>query len=508
MNNSIVKIKILDEVYVLIVGLQPNHIEWFVNKYSIFAENYFFNPLYKLGRWSGKIKFFGKDGKTYLYLLNQLLPDIKNLGYTLQLEDLRQTEAYYPEPITTDIFSHISHLDTNNPIKLRDYQVDAVNAVLQDGNGIILASTSAGKTFITAAICTVYGNLGLKTLTIVPNRDLIRQTKADYDNFLLDTGEYSGKHKTLNHQHIVSTWQALKNNPLLITTFQVVIVDECHGAKGPTLSKILTEHAGSIPHRFGVTGTLPKDPCDLMAVHLALGQVKYTILAHTLMNEGVLSTIQIDILQLEEDLTKEYDTWCKEECISIGRKPTYKEFKDGYFGDFDSERSYIRRKENRIEWIADLLLTKLDKSGNVLCLVDNIPFGRRIAALIPNSIFINGKDVRDPIKRQKVYDLFKTRDDLIVIATVNIAGTGLSINRIFNLITIDIGKSFIRVIQAIGRGLRKADDKSHVSYTDICSDLKYGKKHVTERIKFYKEARYPYKKYKVEYNKEQIKEIK
>ena len=95
--------------------------------------------------------------------------------------------------------------------------------------------------------------------------------------------------------------------------------------------------------------------------------------------------------------------------------------------------------------------------------------------------------------------MFKERDDLVVIATVHIAGTGLSINRIFNLLLVDIGKSFIRVIQAIGRGLRTASDKDSVWIGDISSDLKYGKRHMKVRTNYYEEAQYPYKKHKIDY---------
>jgi superfamily II DNA or RNA helicase len=111
---------------------------------------------------------------------------------------------------------------------------------------------------------------------------------------------------------------------------------------------------------------------------------------------------------------------------------------------------------------------------------------------MPGSVFLYGKDKTK--ERRKIYDLFKTHDNLIVIATVKIAGTGLDIKRIFNLMFIDGGKSFIRIIQAIGRGLRKAPDKESVDVTDICSDLKYGRRHLRDRIKFYNEAKYPHKK--------------
>lgn len=87
--------------------------------------------------------------------------------------------------------------------------------------------------------------------------------------------------------------------------------------------------------------------------------------------------------------------------------------------------------------------------------------------------------------------MFEENDDLIVIASVGIASTGISIDRIFNMMLVDAGKSFIRSIQSIGRGLRLADDKQSVHVVDVHSKLKWSKKHWKEREKYYKEAGYP-----------------
>ncbi len=495
-----VKIKIISEVRVKLIGLHGDHLNQLYDRYGIFTASYFHNPKYKLGQWDGKIRFFNKSGETYLYLIEEILPYLINVGYKVEIVDVRETAAFQPDYIDDHIFAHILHPDSGKPIILRDYQINGVNSLIESGYGVCVAGTGAGKTFMCAALVTAYNDLVSKSITIVPDQTLIRQTKRDYINCELDTGEYSGNEKSLHHKHIVSTWQALQHNPDIIHQFDMVIVDECHGLRGNVLQKMITDQAGKIPYRFGFTGTIPKDPIEKMAVHLSVGPERFRIEAHELINKGVLSTIQIDILQLEEDLKTEYDTWCQEECI--GKPPTYAAFKDEYFSDFSAEKSYIQRKGVRAEWIANFIETKRSQpKGNVLCLVDNIPFGRKLANMIPGAIFVNGQDVKDAKKRQAIYDLYATNDNLVVIATVHIAGTGLSINRIFHLITIDIGKSFIRVIQAIGRGLRMSDDKNHVSYTDICSDLKYGKKHLTERIKFYKEARYPFKKFTKDYER-------
>jgi len=503
MSQKICKVRILDEVSCVLVGLHESHLEVVRRKYGVFSPNYFFSPLYKLGRWDGKINFVQKNGKTFVYLLEEILPMLMQFGYKFELEDLRKTAVASPRFVDSTSLLHIIHWEKLKPIELRHYQVSALNALIEHGNGIVVAGTGAGKTITCAALCMVYGECGIKTLTIVPDQGLIAQTKKQYINCELDTGEYSGNAKTLEHQHIVSTWQALQHNPKVVELFQMVIVDECHGAKAKSLQSILTDHAFNIPHRFGFTGTLPKEPSDLLTVHVAIGPVRYEIPASELIEEGVLARPNIDIIQLEEDLTKQYHEFCEE--VSVGKPPTYIQFKDGYFPDYSSEKSYLYRKKDRIDWIADVLRIKGDqKKGNVLCLVDNIPYGRQIAARIPGAIFVNGQDMKKASKRQEVYDLFKDNDNLVVIGTVHIVGTGISIDRIFNLVLVDMGKSFIRTIQGIGRSLRKADDKDTVSITDICGDLKYSKKHLKTRTNYYDEAKYPYKKHKVNYNKNDV----
>jgi superfamily II DNA or RNA helicase len=485
----------------VLVGLTPDHLSYFQKQYSVLAPNYFFNPLFKLGRWDGKIQYFQKTGKTYLYLIEEIMPAVSRLGYEITVEDLRSV-APVPALISEDVFGHIMHKDSDVPIKLRDYQVNGVNSLIPNGNGIIVAATGSGKTLFSAALVNAYGLIGVKTLTIVPTQDLIVNTKSDYINCGLDVGEYSGTLKDLAHQHVVSTWQALQHNPAVVEQFQLVLVDEVHLAKGQVLQKLLTQHGARITYRFGLTGTLPKEPADLMSVKVALGPTRATVTASELMERGLLAKLHIDVIQLQEDYKKQYDEFCNSSEL-IGKPPSYVQYKDQIFPDFVSEKAWLRKNEKRIEWIADYLVCKQDlKQGNILCLVDSIPFGRSLAEVIPGAIFINGQDIKKSADRVKIYDMFKEQDNLLVIATVHIVGTGINIPRIFNLVMLDIGKSFIRVIQGIGRGLRIAHDKDSVSVIDIHSDLKYSRKHVKSRIDYYDEAKYSYTKHKIDYTKQ------
>lgn len=496
MATNLCTIRILDEVQCVFVGLHPDHVGYFYEKYGVFAANYYFNPKFKLGSWDGKIRYFHKTGKTYVNLLGEIVPQVIGLGYKIRVDDQRTVARAEPDPIDKTFFHNVLHPITGEPWEMRDYQVEMVNALIENGGGIGIAGTGAGKTSMTAALAKVYElAAGYRSIIIVPDKNLTDQTFREYERFGLDVGEFSGDRKDMKHQHIVSTWQSLQNNPNFIQDFQVIIVDEAHGLRGNVLTKLLTEYGKDIPYRFGVTGTMPKAESDALAVKVAVGLVQYTIPAHVLQEQGYLAKLQIDVIQHTIDFKPQYQKYLDE--VEEVKPSTYRQFVDGYFPDYTNEKNYLQGHKERLEWIADYIKAKHElKRGNVLCLVNGVRFGKKLADMIPGAVFLSGKDkMKD---RREVYQQFKDNNDVTLIATVQIASTGLDIPRIFNMIGIDMGKSFIRTIQSIGRGLRKAEDKDSVHFTDICADLKYSRKHLTERKKYYKEAKYPFKVHTVE----------
>ena len=497
-------IKILDEVNCVFIGLHPDHIGYFSEEYAVYAANYFFNPKFKLGQWDGKIRYFYKTGKTFVNLLDSIIPKVLGLGYKINIVDDRKSQPVIPPPVDKDFFSNVLN-PKGEPWEMRDYQIEMINALFEGGSGVGIAGTGAGKTSMCAALALSYERAAnYRSLIVVPDKNLTAQTREQYGYFGLDVGEYSGTEKDFKHMHVVSTWQSLKNNPILIQDFQVIIVDECHGLKGNVLTKLLNEYGKDIPYRFGVTGTLPKETTDAMAVQVAVGPVRYSIPAHQLIEEGHLASLEIEIFQLEADLKFQYQQYLDEGYFADtkGKPRTYIQFKDSYLPDWQAEKNYLRTPGARVNWIAHYIQQKRDLGkGNVLCLVDGVKFGQQLTELIPDAIFLYGKDkMKD---RKEVYERFKTESNLVVIATIQIASTGLDMPRIFYMMGIDLGKSFIRIIQSIGRGLRKADDKDSVHFSDICGDLKYSKKHLRERIKYYTEAKYPYTKKSVDYGEQQ-----
>jgi superfamily II DNA or RNA helicase len=142
-----------------------------------------------------------------------------------------------------------------------------------------------------------------------------------------------------------------------------------------------------------------------------------------------------------------------------------------------------------------------------LILVDRIGAGKElqnrlseIFSLVkdaPEVAFVSGNTKLT--ERKEEYDEIKTASNKIIIATYGVAAVGINIPRIFNLVLLEPGKSFVRVIQSIGRGIRKAEDKDSVQIWDITSTCKFAKRHLTQRKAFYKEANYPFSLEKLDY---------
>jgi len=166
---------------------------------------------------------------------------------------------------------------------------------------------------------------------------------------------------------------------------------------------------------------------------------------------------------------------------------------DDKFAEYDHEKKALIANAPRNKWIADFIVDLSASDGNTLVLVSSIPVGKKLQKMIGDekSVFIYGKD--DTEVRQRVYALFETRNNITVIANVQIAAVGLSIDRIFNLVLLDIGKAFTRVVQAIGRSLRMASDKTHAEVYDIGTNYSFGSAHAKKRVSYYKEAAYPHK---------------
>jgi superfamily II DNA or RNA helicase len=483
------KLIIEDEVNIKLEGLEVDVRRKVANALKFEVPYAKYMPQYKLGRWDGKVAFFGIGGTGYVNHLD-VVSDIlaKNNVQIVDIEDNRHPIQFNFTPVTENYWKDQGvvwpkgHPAEGEDIILRDYQVESINNFLQHPQSLQQIATGAGKTITTATLSHITESYG-RSLVIVPNKSLVTQTEEDYINCGLDVGVYFGDRKELGKTHTICTWQSLnildkkhKDGSAVLSLAEflegvsTIIVDEVHQAKAEVLKNLLTRNLRNAPIRWGLTGTVPKEKFEFESIHASLGPVIGQISAKELQDKGVLSQCHVNVVQL-------MDTQAHT--------------------DYQSELKYLTTNKDRLEYIGKLLST-VKQSGNTLILVDRISAGEALQELIPGSVFVKG-DVK--LKdRKEAYDEINEGTNHVVIATYGVAAVGINIPRIFNLVLIEPGKSFVRVIQSIGRGVRKAKDKDFVQIWDITSTCKFAKRHLTQRKKFYKEAQYPFTIEKVDWN--------
>lgn len=478
---------ISDEVNAKLVGVEAEHRRELVKMFSFEVPGARHMPAVKLGRWDGKMSFFQLGGQAYINMLPLIIEYLTGKGYDIDLDDRRDYKTNFTfSQITEDLFSThawpAGHPAEGQPIMLRDYQVEAVNTFLENPQAIQVLATGAGKTITSAALSYCAQEYG-RTIIIVPNKDLVKQTEADYKLVGLDVGVFFGDRKEVGRTHTICTWQSLssvirqtRNGADIQYSIEdfvddvvCVMVDECHQGKANDIKALLTGPFAKVPIRWGFTGTIPKEKHDELTLMFTIGSVVGQLTAAELQDEGVLANCEVTIKQLID----------------------YVEYKD-----YQSELKYLLTDDKRVEYIAGFI-EDISKSGNTLVLVDRLKVGQMLALNIPDAVFLSGESKSSV--RKEHYDSVATSENKVIIATYGIAAVGLNIPKIHNLILLEPGKSFVRVIQSIGRGLRKAQGKDFVHIYDLTSTCKFAKRHLTERKKYYTEAQYPFKVEKVEW---------
>ena len=479
-------LEIRDEVNVRFTGLDVKARRKISDACKYFLPYAYHMPAYKLGRWDGCVRYCDIGGRTYFHLLDKLVPIVTEEGYDIEIKDMRKKWDFSFDQVTQTSYDHVAwpkkHPAEGQPVILRDYQVDIVNKFLENTQCLQEIATGAGKTLITAVLshkCEPYG----RTIVIVPNKDLVVQTEKDYKNLGLDVGVLFGDRKEYDKTHTICTWQSLsileKKSKKYEADFPIdefledvacIMVDEVHKAKADVLRNLLSGVFAHVPIRWGLTGTIPKDEYEAVGCTCSLGPVTGKMSSKELQDMGVLADLDISILQLQDGMIE--------------------------FSGYAQELKWLVTDPKRIEQLSKII-NGFAETGNTLVLIDRIKTGEMLAEENTDWVFVSGSMKQKD--RQDNYDDISEMDNKVIVATYGVAAVGINIPRIFNLILIEPGKSFVRVIQSIGRGIRKAQDKDYVNVVDITSNLKYSKRHLTKRKAFYREQNFRHSVTKVEY---------
>lgn len=456
------KLTIIDEVNIRLTGFPYDEMNHLIEKSKIRMKDAHMYASFKIGTWDGKESFITPNGYSYTYLLDKILDWLEEYGVdsrNILLDDCRDSSIYTPNPISDDLFSDYD-------IFLRYYQVEAVNKAIQHQKGFIEAATSAGKTLICAALCHAYSP-AYKTLTIVPSEKLLNDTHKTYKSVGLDSGKFVGNKKeqvAKEKKHIVTTWQTLYRNKELLNDIGVIIYDEAH-IMGGAMFDALRENLASAPIRIGMSASLPKtDKFKWTTIRTRIGgDVLFKIEADQLIREGYISSVDIVIQPFEH--------------VDLER-----------FTEWEQEQKYLFQNEERLEEIAVYINSLPDTNTLVLC---HPQAGNWLARMLGLDFIDKDVDVKI---RESYFSQYENQNNYKLVASWGTSSTGISIDDIYTLVIIDTGKDVSKIIQGIGRGMRK-DSKNinHVTVHDLYSVIHYSSKHAKERKKKYQKLKYPYK---------------
>ena len=364
-----------------------------------------------------------------------------------------------------------------------DYQSEAIQRAICKGRGTILVGTGGGKTLLTAGLILnlrkVLGKPNAKVMVTVPTLQLIEQTSADFEEYgLTNISKWSGKNELNPDADIIvagTSYLVGKNTNLtILDDIDIFIADECHGySKGAELNKVFKFLR--TPYRFGLTGTLPESKINEWNVVGKIGPVIFEKKTESLVQGNFVCPFQICIFYIDH------------KGIKFSFRP------DEPTSKYNDEIDYLITNKKRNDTIAKLAL-KVSK--NTIIMVDRILHGEAILRALKATgdtrpiVFIQGStDIDD---REVIRDMMDKRSDVIVIAISKIFSTGLNIPNLHCIIFANAGKAKTKIIQSIGRSIRKHVSKTLAWIFDIADNTYYGIEHREKRKKLYDKEKYPW----------------
>lgn len=499
-----IEIKSHNESFIKIIG-DDDDILNIKEYFSFYTENYKWNPKYKAGVWDGKIKILQKNGLFDKGLLPRLLKYCKNISLKYTIDNSLITKSI---KIEDDFLSKYIENKLKSNLQLRDYQLDAVKYIFKYKRGIVISPTSSGKSFIQYITSMLFLdiNKGGKVLIIVPTINLVEQMKNDFieyaENLDKDLSNdihtiYSGHEKHLNKQITISTWQSLANmNSSVFKEVDCLIVDEVHtaGSDGNTKEKIISDIINNCTNtqiRFGVSGTLKGTKINNIKLEGLFGKIHQFVTTKELIKSKTISNVSIDIHVLKHP---------EEIRASLHKQQLFYAHTKDFKKSFSIENQIINESEQRLKYIINTI-SEIDK--NVLILFKNINYGKQIFDIL-NSMSL-GRNIHyiagstDSEIREEVRKIANDDKNGIIVASIGVFSTGVNIPSIDCVLFAQSIKSKIKVLQSIGRALRKTKEKNNALIIDIVDNLTYRKKknyflkHAVERMEIYESEGFQYK---------------
>jgi superfamily II DNA or RNA helicase len=475
-----IAIEKLDEVWCRVTG-EFAAIEQLAEHFTFEVPGSQFSPKHinNGGMWDGSIRLLNRmNGLLYAGLAAKAYVMASELGFKVSIDPrLRPDSTDY----TAKIEQFIEQLDL--PFDPHDFQVGALNVVLQRKRGLILSPTSSGKSLI---IYFIAKYLGLKTLIISPRKGLVKQMESDLKEYGYSDPIHTvmaGSAKATDDLITISTWQSIYKLPKkYFNQYDVIIGDEVHLFDSMSLTGIMLKTT-EVEYKVGLTGSLKGTKTHELVLTGLFGGKYRTITTREMIDRGISSDVEIIVIVFVHGPDSQ---------SKLPAKHTYLQEDDAIIQN-DKRNKYIAELVKSLEGNTLLMFRKIAKHGDEL-----------------NKLLVNsGKPVHyihgkvDVDEREAIRQLIETVDGHVVQASSGTSSTGISMKNLQNMIQTNAIKSRIDMLQSLGRGLRKDGKANKLKFFDLADKFVrengkkkedgYAYRHLLERLQVYTEEQLPYK---------------
>ena len=345
----------------------------------------------------------------------------------------------------------------DSQIKLRPYQVPAIDAVLRGTQGILEAPAGSGKTEMGLEIV---ARMGQPALWLTHTRDLAEQVIARAESRLGiprdEIGMLGAGQERIGERLTVGIIQKLIRMDLtpLISRFGLVLLDECHHSPAATWSEVINQFRAR--YRYGVTATLRRGDSLEVITHRVIGPTLYQVPRNAVEASGgvIIPALRVIRTGIESEV------WQKHQERDKAWKELSKQYKERGMREpqkplapyADILREIIESQQRN-----ELILNTLKKECPGHCSlvlskrVEHCGYLANMLAEIAPSLkiaTIHGKMGKK--QREETIEKMKT-GKLDVLFAVNIAKEGLDIPRLDRLFLMCSGRNEAEIEQMVGR---------------------------------------------------------
>lgn len=404
---------------------------------------YYFMPTFRAGVWDGYISLM----TSYSTFPTGLLPIV--------------TKALVAKDYTVDVIHKTCakqvcqvNADDLDGITLRAYQVEAANTMLKAKRGVAKMATNSGKTEVMAAMIKA---LNVPTILLVHRKELLYQTaerltaRGVKNVGIVGDGEW---HPDIVTVAMIQTLQN-KLKKLDMSKNKLLFIDECHHLSSDQAMDVFNHIPGC--YRYGLSGTPIKyDLLADMKLLAATGDIIYELENEYLIKHEYSAKpyIELKVIELDDDIIWKMDYT-------------------------DAVDQLIVHNFNRNKAVFEYAVKA---TGTVLVIVDRIEHGKLLNKMIPGSVFVYGSDTTE--RRREILDRMRSTSGVYIASPI--FDEGIDVPSVDTLVYAAGGRSNVKLLQRIGRGMRKKEGDNTLHILDFIDDTnKHLLEHSNDRLDSY-----------------------